>query len=1467
MILTTLLFLTACTGKPDDDVADCSSSSSCDTALPLVDTDGDGSPDDEDCDDADPTIYPGAEEIWEDGVDQDCDGVADAADASCSADLAVTLPDGSEAAIDGCVSWSLVTTFEYDPDDPPEVGTYRLTLGATNDDGFECNVTLIQDGVCGEGYYDQGGGGGTVTAVLVDCAGVADAYEGRVEVAQGYVHLTEVAAGDVPGSFVGQPLTVHLAGEIHVRSESGYAISGGFDVSVEQIAGDSEEQATCLGHDADLDDDGQVSEAYEGNDCDDGDPSTFAGAADLESPFVCMTDADADGWGDAGPADGVTAGTDCDDAAPTTFPGSAEAEDASACMTDVDGDGWGDGSPTGSASAGSDCDDADAAAYPGAAAAEDPEACTTDLDGDGWGSSRPEPGVDAGADCNDGDATRSPDAVEVCDDIDNDCDRRTDDDDDDVDPASASTWYADTDRDSYGDAGASTVACESPSNYVANRTDCDDSHASAHPGGTEVCDADDTDEDCDGDADDADASVTASTRTDWYADADDDGYGDADSAKSQCEDPTVEPDAYVTNSRDCDDTDAAANPGEAEVCDDADLDEDCDGDADDEDSSVSGRSIWYLDADYDGYGAGTGSIGCEDPSTTATWYTMIRTDCDDADDTVSPDATEVCDAANADEDCDGAADDADTSASTATMSRYYPDADGDDYGDDASAGTLLCDVSAAWATTDSSDCDDANAGSNPSKIEVCDASNADEDCDGLADDADPGVASSTLTRWYADADADGYGDDADSGALRCDASGTATATSATDCDDASASVRPGATEVCDLASTDEDCDGVADDADSSTSLSTKTRYYPDSDGDRYGASTSSGSALCSATTSYSVTNASDCNDGSSGVHPAATEVCDSSNTDENCSGTADDSDASASMSTKTRFYPDADLDTYGADTSGGSLRCDANASWPVTDHTDCNDTTVTISPADTEICDGANTDEDCDGAADNDDTSAASSGRATWYVDADEDGYGDETDAGTALCDDPSTAAGVWVTDDTDCDDGDVNRSPGETEASFDGTDSDCDDWDYNVAQDYADGYYVGGSEDSLGTGSASAGDYNGDGYPDLIASTVRYYSARYYGGAWLQLGPGASSGVSISTGATLSVTGSATNTSMGTWVSGLGDLNDDGFDDVGVSAGAADRIYLYYGPTSGSYTDATATTTLTQVASGDGIDTLFGAAGDLTGDGIDDMFIGAAGVDTNGTDAGAVYIMDGPVTSGSVSGAHATILGQRSPDAAGRYASDAGDVDGDGYDDLWVASYMRNTGSTYAGAVYLVHGPLSGTSSLATADATINGEAASEYFGTNVHSAGDIDEDGNPDVLIGNAAGEWSLFFGPLSGTYTASTADISLYGDAGGLSDVVAPGDMNGDGVPDLFIGEANAQAAYALLGPITADIAPDDDFARYNRWLGITTYGVDSTGARVHAFGDLDGDGMMDAGFTAPGDDNGGNSSGGLYLVHGR
>ena len=95
-------------------------------------------------------------------------------ESSCSADLTVTFPDGSSTTLDGCADWDFDATFEYDPDDPPEVTGFTFTLGATTEEDFQCEFVLVQDGVCGPGYYDERDDSTTTSMVLMDCSGVAD---------------------------------------------------------------------------------------------------------------------------------------------------------------------------------------------------------------------------------------------------------------------------------------------------------------------------------------------------------------------------------------------------------------------------------------------------------------------------------------------------------------------------------------------------------------------------------------------------------------------------------------------------------------------------------------------------------------------------------------------------------------------------------------------------------------------------------------------------------------------------------------------------------------------------------------------------------------------------------------------------------------------------------------------------------------------------------------------------------------------------------------------------------------------------------------------------------------------------------------------------------------------------------------------------------------------------------------------
>ncbi len=181
-----------------------------------------------------------------------------------------------------------------------------------------------------------------------------------------------------------------------------------------------------------------------------------------------------------------------------------------------------------------------------------------DLDGDGYGSSlvaapselgsceTPAGAVDNSDDCDDTDALVFPGAVEICNDLDDDCNTLVDD-----EPVDPGTWYLDLDEDGFGDQESPVQACELPADAVSNDLDCDDGDPDILPGGTETCDG--VDQDCDDLVDELAVDMTT-----WYLDGDSDGWGVPGDEILACEQPS----GYADNPDDCDDTE----PTLTEVC-------------------------------------------------------------------------------------------------------------------------------------------------------------------------------------------------------------------------------------------------------------------------------------------------------------------------------------------------------------------------------------------------------------------------------------------------------------------------------------------------------------------------------------------------------------------------------------------------------------------------------------------------------------------------------------------------------------------------------------------------------------------------------------------------------------------------------------------------------------------------------------------------------------------------------------
>ena len=268
-----------------------------------------------------------------------------------------------------------------------------------------------------------------------------------------------------------------------------------------------------------------------------------------------------------------------------------------------------------------------------------------------------------------------------------------------------------------------------------------------------------------------------------FADTDGDGFGSYGAVGVGCPDPTGKP-ATVAVSGDCDDGTADVHPDAVDLTDG--LDNDCNGIIDD------GAAQWFRDADGDGYGDASDVVEqLEAPQ----GYVEVAGDCDDDDPAVNPDASEVC--GGGDEDCDGLVDDDNPSVSG--LLSWYPDGDGDGYGDEAAPPVQACAV--PGAVSDATDCDDSVVAVNPGAAEVCDPDDTDEDCDGLVDDDDPDV--SGTTEWAVDEDGDGFGGVA---GASCEPPPEAVSDTS-DCDDTRPGTFPGADEVPDDG-IDQDCDGV-----------------------------------------------------------------------------------------------------------------------------------------------------------------------------------------------------------------------------------------------------------------------------------------------------------------------------------------------------------------------------------------------------------------------------------------------------------------------------------------------------------------------------------------------------------------------------------------------------------------------------------------------------------------------------------
>ncbi|VVM26228.1 Flagellar hook-length control protein FliK [uncultured Gammaproteobacteria bacterium] len=480
-------------------------------------------------------------------------------------------------------------------------------------------------------------------------------------------------------------------------------------------------------------------------------------------------------------------------------------------------------------------------------------------------------------------------------------------------------------------------------------------------------------------------------------------------------------------------------------------------------------------------------------------------------------------------------------------------------------------------------------------------------------------------------------------------------------------------------------------------------------------------------------------------------------------------------------------------------------------------------------------------------------------------------------------------------------------------------------------GFVVNGESkhDYSGWSVSSAGDVNGDGVDDLI---VGAYGANLSdkidaGKSYVIFGKQDNTAINLSaivagTGGFV-INGESARGWSGWSVSNAGDVNADGLDDLIIGAGQSDlsgksnagKSYVVFGKK-----DNTHAVELSDIAAGTGGFVINGEsagdfsghsvsnAGDVNGDGLDDLIVGAYQANlSDKKNAGKSYVIFGKQDNTAINlsaiaaGTGGFVInGESKHDYSGWSVSSAGDVNGDGLDDLIIgALYADSNGKVDTGKSYIVFGKQDNTAinlsaiAAGTGGFVINGESRLNYSGSSVSSAGDVNGDGLDDLIVGafqadpsgqSHAGKSYVVFGKKDNTdaielsaIAAGTGGFVINGesarDFSGHS-VSNAGDVNGDGLDDLIVGayladsnhQSQAGKSYVVFGKKdnTHAVKLSDIAAGIDGFVIIGESAGDYSGHSVSSAGDVNGDGLDDLIVGANGAKS---STGKSYVIFGK